>query len=542
MRNNRSRACLSAMSRPAADQLPPWGRLARLAANASTLHLRQLPQDAEMLETLRVRVDSLLFDFSRQRVTRNILDELLNLALARRWQERAHGLMAGDPVNSTERRPALHTALRAAPGEQPDIAKDVPRTLARLRQFTRAVNTGVWAGCSGKAISDVVNIGIGGSDLGPRLVVEALQPSSNRLNVHFVANIDGHAITRTLADLNPETTLFILASKSFTTQETRVNGETARNWFIERTNRPDALQRHFVAVTAKTEAAAAFGLPSENVFPLWDWVGGRYSLWSAVGLPILLALGAGGFDELLSGARAMDRHFRNAPAAANAPLLAALLGIWNLNFLGATSHAVLPYDERLRLLPGYLQQLETESNGKRVRHDGSEVGVHTMAVLWGGTGTTGQHAYHQLLHQGTRSFTADLIVAATADHGLDHHHIALLANAIAQGKAMALGNDTQDPHRAVPGNHATTSIVLDSLRPASIGSLLAFYEHKVFCQGLIWDINSFDQWGVELGKQLARTIDGQLAGKSAADQDPATRALIEYLVDHGQAEGSRSQD
>ncbi|MCY4566050.1 MAG: glucose-6-phosphate isomerase, partial [Gammaproteobacteria bacterium] len=298
---------------------------------------------------------------------------------------------------------------------------------------------------------------------------------------------------------------------------------------------PDAVGRHFVAVTANREAAAAFGLPQENLFPMWDWVGGRYSLWSAVGLPIVLALGASAFAELLNGAHAMDRHFQTAPAKGNAPLLAALLGIWNIDFLGAASHAVLPYDERLRLLPAYLQQLETESNGKRVRHDGSSVGVHTAPVIWGGTGTTGQHAFHQLLHQGTRSFTADFIVCAATEHGLEEHHRWLVANALSQGKAMAVGNDADDAHRAVPGNHATSTIVLDRLAPAPLGALLAFYEHKVFCQGLIWDINSFDQWGVELGKQLAITVFGQLAGESTKGQDRTTRSLIEHLIEQGQA-------
>lgn len=523
------------MSRPAAPDLAAWGRLARLAAKLSNVHLRELLTGRSGLDELRIQVDGLLFDFSRQRVTAEVLLELGKLAEERAWRRRLGELLEGAEVNTTEGRPAMHMALRAPSGQRPKAARGVTDTLARLRRFATAVTRGAWTGYSGKAITDVVNIGIGGSDLGPRLVVEALAPAGSRLNFHFVANIDGQAITKVLGKLNPETTLFILASKSFTTQETRVNGETARCWFLERTNRPDALHRHVVAVTANPQAAATFGLPQENLFPMWDWVGGRYSLWSAVGLPIALALGGSGFDELRRGAHAMDQHFLTAPAPANAPLLAALLGIWNYNFLGAASHAVLPYDERLRLLPGYLQQLETESNGKRVRHDGTPVGVHTMAVLWGGTGTTGQHAFHQLLHQGTRSFTADFIVAAAAEHGLADHHGWLVAHALSQGKAMALGNDAADPHRAVPGNHATNTIVLDRLNPATLGALLAFYEHKVFCQGLIWDINSFDQWGVELGKQLAKTVFGQLAGAPVARQDPSTRSLIEHLIERGQA-------
>ncbi len=519
------------MSRPAAPELAAWGRLARLAGNLASVHLRDRPFDQSRLAELRIPVDGLLFDFSRQRVTSEVLLELGKLAEERDWRRRAGELADGAAVNSTERRPALHMALRAPAGQQPDAAHGVADTLARLRRFATAVATGSWAGCADKALTDVVNIGIGGSDLGPRLAIAALAPGRGGLNFHFVHNVDGHAITSVLADLNPETTLFIVASKSFATQETRLNAETARCWFLERTNRPDALSRHFVAVTANPKAATAFGLPPDNLFPTWDWVGGRYSLWSAVGLPIALALGGSGFDELLQGAHGMDRHFLTAPALANAPLLAALLDIWNYNFLGAASHAVLPYDERLRLLPDYLQQLAMESNGKSVRHDGSPVGVHTMPVLWGGTGTTGQHAFHQLLHQGTRSFTADFIVAASAGHGLAGQHGWLVANALGQGKAMALGNDVADPHRTVPGNHATTTIVLDRLDPASLGALLAFYEHRVFCQGLIWDINPFDQWGVEFGKQLARTVFGQLAGESMAEQDASTRSLIEHLIE-----------
>lgn len=522
-------------SRPAAHELPAWGRLARIAARLSSVPMPKLLDDASRTGALRVRVPGLLFDFSRQRVDAEAIDALISLAEQRDWRERVRQLVNGAAVNTTEKRPALHTALRSPPGEAPEAAREAPGALSHLRQFAEAVITGSWSGCSGKAITDVVNIGIGGSDLGPRLVVQALQPAGRRPALHFVANVDGHAIYTALAGLNPETTLFVVASKSFTTRETQVNAETARSWFLERTGRTEAISRHFVAVTANPEAAAAFGLPLKNLFPMWDWVGGRYSLWSPAGLPIMLALGAGAFDELLRGAHAMDRHFQAAPAAGNAPLLAALLGVWNSNFLGAASHAVLPYDERLRLLPDYLQQLETESNGKRVRHDGSPVGVHTVPVVWGGAGTTGQHAFHQMLHQGTRSFTAEFIVCAASGHDLRVHHRWLVANALSQGKAMSAGNDARDPHRAVPGNHATGTIVLDRLEPATLGALLAFYEHKVFCQGLIWDINSFDQWGVELGKQFANNLFGQLAGESTAGQDLATRTLIEHLVEQGRS-------
>ncbi len=533
------------LKRPAAHELPAWKQLSRLAGEPACARIADLASDASRNAALKLRVGGLLFDFSRQRVNAPVLAQLFALAAQRSWRERMRELFDGAPVNSTEGRPALHTALRSPPETLPETARQVPATLSRLKRFSQAVTTGGWAGFSGKAITDVVHIGIGGSDLGPRLAVEALKHTPGCPRLHFAANIDGHAIVNTLCNLDPETTLFTLVSKSFTTLETRVNGETARAWFVERTARPDALDRHFVAVTANKRAALAFGLPRQNLFPMWDWIGGRYSLWSAVGLPIVLTAGGDNFDEFLKGANVMDRHFQTAAAQSNAPLLAALLGIWNTNFLGACSHAVLPYDERLRLLPDYLQQLETESNGKRVRHNGTPTGIQTAPVLWGGTGTRGQHAFHQLLHQGTRSFTADFVFCAAAEHHLDNHHRWLIANALSQGKATALGNDDDNPHRNVPGNHASTTIVLDRLNPSTLGALLAFYEHKVFCQGLIWDINSFDQWGVELGKQLAQTVQGQLGGADLAGQDAATRALIEYLIkrratgENRQAQGRR---
>ena len=366
-------------------------------------------------------------------------------------------------------------------------------------------------------------------------MTEALRSADCPLTFHFVANIDGHAIADALADADPETTLFIVVSKSFTTLETLANAATARNWLLERTNQPEAVAAQFVAVTARTEAATAWGLRPENIFSLWDWVGGRFSLWSAVGAPVALGLGKAGFEALLDGAHAMDRHFRQAPPEANAPLLAALIDIWNINFLGIANHAVLPYDHRLRRLPAYLQQLKTESNGKSTRHDGSDTGVHTIPVVWGGEGTTGQHAFHQMLHQGTRAFSADFILTGADGHQpprpeLADHHRWLLANGLGQGQAMALGWAHEDPHRAAPGNHGTNTFVLDQLDASSLGALLAFYEHRVFCQGLIWDINSFDQWGVEFGKRLAETLFEQLGRAGAAlGPDAATHALVAHL-------------
>ena len=521
---------------PDARQLASWKRLARLAADPSQPTIAELLEDASRSRALQLEAGGLLFDFSKQRLSRKALAELLRLAQERQWRERVADLFQGAPVNSSEGRAALHSALRAPPARQPPaIGAEVAANLERLKRFAAELAEGRRTGCSGKAFAQVVHIGIGGSELGPRLAVEALQPASRGLPVRFVANVDGHALAQALDGLDPETTLFIVVSKSFATLETRLNAQSARRWFLERTRCPEALARHFIAVTANAQAAADFGLPRQSVFPIWDWVGGRFSLWSAAGLSIALALGGEAFDALLAGAHAMDRHFQEAPAAANAPLLAALIGVWNGNFLGATSQAVLPYDERLRLLPDYLQQLETESNGKRVRRDGSPLEIHSTPILWGGVGSTGQHAFHQWLHQGTHGCAVDFILTGAAEHGLPEHHRWLLANGLSQAKALAFGAEHADPHRAVPGNRPSTTIVLDRLDPARLGALLAFYEHRTFCQGLIWGLNSFDQWGVELGKQLAETLFEQLGGAAAEDQDASTRALIERLRERAPA-------
>ena len=513
------------MNRPAANDLTHWKPLADLALACAPLET--LATDEQGAETLRIDTCGLYLDFSKHRVNDEILANLLALAEERDWQRRTEAMFAGETINTTEQRAALHTALRAPRDAQPETIGDVVHEqLTRLNKFAASVIEGGWRGYTGKAITDIVHIGIGGSHLGPELAVEALRDIPSRLTFHFVANVDGSVLESALANTDPETTLFTIVSKSFTTLETRENATAARNWFLERTGDADAIARHFVAVTTNTEAATAFGIDRANLFPIWDWVGGRFSMWSAVGLPILLATGAKGFSALLAGAHAMDHHFATTPAERNGPLLAALLGIWNYNFLGVNNHAILPYDHRLRLLPNYLQQLETESNGKSVRHDGSAVGLHTMAILWGGEGTTGQHAFHQMLHQGTRAFSADFIVAREADHPWPEQHRWLLANCFSQSQAMLLGQDTDDPHKQVDSGHATTTIIMDRLSPHTLGALLAFYEHKVFCQGLIWDINSFDQWGVELGKRLADVIFEQLGGATTLTQDDSTHALI----------------
>ncbi|MCZ6852426.1 MAG: glucose-6-phosphate isomerase [Gammaproteobacteria bacterium] len=520
---------------PKPQDLPAWKKLMQLAAQNIQSRLSELSETTGGFAHSSYRSSfghhEMLLDLSKQRLDQPILGALIQLAKERGLTEQRQRLFDGAEMNTSEHRSALHTALRAPFEERPESVREtVEQTLQRFVGFAEEVRSGGRRGHTGKAFTDIVHIGIGGSYLGPRLVVEALQTQfPERLRFHFLANIDGEAIDRCFTGLNPETTLVILVSKSFATLETRVNGESARSWFLERTTNKQALTQHFVAVTENIEAAKVFGISEDNLFPVWDWVGGRFSLWSAVGLPIALAIGASGFKALLNGANAMDEHFLKTPMENNLPVLLALTGVWNYNFLGVSNHAILPYDHRLNLLPDYLQQLEMESNGKSVHTDGTPVGIHTMPIVWGGEGSNGQHAFHQLLHQGTRSFTADFLVIANADHTHGVHQRWLLASALGQSQAMMIGEQTKSSHRAVPGDHATTTVVLDELTPFTLGALLAMYEHKVFCQGVIWNINSFDQWGVELGKQLAEPIFEQLGDNSSLGQDTATKGLIDYL-------------
>lgn len=507
-----------------------WKALARLATDLVAHPLENLLAEPDRFKRFSFSGAGLLLDLSRQRMTDEVLAQLIALADERRLSEQREALFDGARLNTTEHRSVLHTALRAPATERPPQAATVEAERRRTAAVVDAVRSGDWRGYSNRAITDVVHIGIGGSHLGPELAVEALTLGAHASpRIHFVANIDGLNLHRVLGKCDPERTLFIIASKSFSTLETRVNATSAQHWFLERVNDRAAIARHFIAVSSNVPAAAEFGIAPENVFEVWDWVGGRFSLWSAVGLPIALTIGNGGFSQMLAGAHEMDVHFRHAPAASNLPLLLAMTGIWNSNFLGIGNHAVLPYTERLRLLPDYLQQLEMESNGKRVHSDGSTTSIHTAPILWGGRGSNGQHAFHQLLHQGTRSFSADFILAASEPQSYPDHQEWLLANALAQGQAMLQGHRDSDPHREVPGAHGTSTLVLPEVSPRSLGALLALYEHKVFCQGVIWDINSFDQWGVELGKRLAVPIHEQLGGQSTLGQDASTRGLIDRL-------------
>ena len=504
-----------------------WSQLWELATALPTLS--QLLLEPNRARHLCHKIGGVRFDFTKQYVSLDTLATLEQLAAELAVTKKRDNMLAGVKINTSEQRSVLHTALRNNSADE-----EVRRVRARMYEVTEALHDGSWLGATGRRIETIIHMGIGGSHLGPELVTEALQQYRvTRLKLHYISNIDAHELGQALSAANPETTLFIIASKSFSTLETQVNAQSARSWFLERGGRLADIPRHFVAVSNNIKAAAEFGLPQSNLLPMWDWVGGRFSLWSAVGLPIAILIGRTHHEQFLAGAALADQHFASQPLLKNVPILSALLATWNYNFLGAESLALLCYEERLRLLPNFLQQLEMESNGKSVDLDGEPVTYHTMPVLWGGTGTNGQHAYHQLLHQGTRVYTADFITVAQDDHAQADHHRWLNANALAQSQAMAEGFDApeDEPHRSVAGNHSSTVVTLDALGPHPLGTLLATYEHKVFAQAAIWHINAFDQWGVELGKNLAIPIHAALEGKSALDSsfDPSTSELIKYL-------------
>jgi glucose-6-phosphate isomerase len=500
---------------PRPTETKAWQALASEAARMREVHLRDLfADDPGRSERYKATAAGLTLDYSRHRVDDATLGRLVDLARAMEveaWRDRMY---AGARINTSENRAVLHVALRdlddafgcAVDGVA--VHGEVRTVLAQMRAFSEAVRTGAWAGHTGKPISDVVNIGIGGSDLGPRMVCTALAPHHDGPRTHFVSNVDGQAITEVLEAVDPETTLFVIASKTFTTQETLTNAHSARDWFLASGADDAAIARHFVAMSTNTEAVAAFGIDPENMFRFWDWVGGRYSLWSAIGLPIVLALGMDRYEALLRGAHAMDRHFLETPLDQNLPVLMALLGAWYNNFLDFSTHAVIPYDHRLRLLPSFLQQLDMESNGKRVTRDGEPVAWATGPVVWGGVGTDAQHAFFQLLHQGTQVTPVDFIVAETPAHGLASHHRILRANCEAQAEALWRGREAPqgEPHRAFGGNRPSSLLSFERLDAQTLGALVAAYEHKVFVQGVLWDVNSFDQWGVELGKAMAGAL------------------------------------
>jgi glucose-6-phosphate isomerase len=538
----------------ARSALPAWQKLTEHQRAQSRLHLRErFDRDPGRFRKFSLTLDGMLLDYSKQRIeeeTMRLLAELARECELESWRAR---MLTGGRVNASEDRAALHVALRAGTPvrfEGRDVTREVAAVLADMRRFARGVRSGRIRGAAGRAFTDVVNLGIGGSDLGPRLACDALKHCSRSgPRAHFLSNVDGSAIADTLARLTPATTLVVISSKTFGTQETLLNAATVRAW-LERGLKGKAA-RHLCAVTADPERAAAFGVPTDRIFRTWDWVGGRYSLCSAVGLPVALAIGMERFDELRAGARAMDEHFAQAPLEKNLPVVMGLLEVWNVNFLGCGARAVLPYDERLRWLPAYLQQLEMESSGKSVTRDGARAGHATAPVTWGGVGTDCQHAYFQMLHQGTQIVPADFIACCRPHHRLRGHHQALLANFFAQTEALARGMGAREaeadmlahrlpeaaiarllPHRVFDGNRPTTSILLDELTPRALGALIALYEHKVFVQSVIWNVNAFDQWGVELGKHLAGRVLPELEGTApVSTHDSSTNGLINtYLT------------
>ena len=536
---------MSGVTSPIIDRLDQHAR--RLGAG----RLDTLFADADRVPGWTIEAAGLYVDHSKQFLDTAARDTLLALAAARGLPARIEDLFRGAEVNPTERRAALHTALRnpdddtARADDQP-VGPAIRATLARMRSVVDDITSGRWRGHDGARIEDVVNLGIGGSHLGPQLVCDALRYAhSGAVRVHFVSNVDGGDLDRVLRELDPATTLFIVASKSFTTPETALNARSAQAWILARFADPQAIAAHFFAISAHPQRAVDFGIAADNVLPMWDWVGGRYSLWSAIGLPIALAIGFDGFLALLSGARAMDEHFRSAPLARNAPVMLALCGLWNTNFMGAETQAIVPYDERLNLLPDYLQQLEMESNGKRVTLDAEPVPLGTSPIVWGGVGTNVQHAFFQLLHQGTRRVPVDFILALRHPRSAPAHHDMLVANCFAQAEALMVGRTREAlaaagadlvlaKHREEPGNQPSSMLLMDELTPATLGALLALYEHKTFVRGVLWQINSFDQWGVELGKQLAATLLDELAAEQPGPHDASTTTLMaRYLARRG---------
>jgi glucose-6-phosphate isomerase len=549
---------------PNLTQLPEWRALQAHYTTLKSTHLRTLfAENPRRFNEFSIPFNDMLVDFSKNRINVETMRLLVDLAKAIGLEAKRDAMFAGEKINSTEGRAVLHTALRNR-SQKPvlvdgkDVMPDVLDVLRRMKTFANEIRSGVRRGYTGLPISDVVNIGIGGSDLGPKMVTEALKfyarspDGNNGLKMHFVSNVDGTHIAETLRLVNPETTLFIIASKTFTTQETMTNAQTARAWFLREGRTEEDIARHFVAVSTNGNAVSEFGIDAANMFGFWDWVGGRFSLWSAIGMPICLAIGAEHFDEFLQGAFEMDEHFRSAPLHANLPVLMGLLDVWYTNFFGVESHAVLAYDEYLRYFAAYLQQGEMESNGKSVQINGDAVSYQTNEILWGEAGTNGQHAFYQLLHQGTKLIPCDFIAPAVSHNPvgkpLGDHHAKLLSNFFAQTEALAMGKTADEaraelvregkspeqiaaltPHKVFAGNKPTTSIMLKQVTPGSLGSLIALYEQKIFVKGAIWNLNSFDQWGVELGKQLANRILPELATNDAiTSHDASTNGLINW--------------
>ncbi|NHE55908.1 glucose-6-phosphate isomerase [Cyclobacterium plantarum] len=522
-------------------------------ASKSPVTIKDLfENDPKRFDKYHVRFKDILLDFSKNRINDGIFKSLLELADQTALKEAINSMFDGKLINGTENRAVLHTALRNRSNapvyvDGKDVMPEVNRVLEKMKVFSEKVAKGVWKGYTGKPIKSLVNIGIGGSDLGPVMVSEALKPYQHpHLKAYFVSNVDGSHITEVLKQVNPETTLFFIASKTFTTQETMTNAHTARDWFLENAHDKNEVAKHFVAMSTNGNAVREFGIDLNNMFEFWDWVGGRYSLWSAIGLTIACSVGFDNFRKLLEGAHAMDNHFRNEAFDKNLPVLLALIGIWNTNFLGAASETILPYDQYMHRFPAYFQQGNMESNGKCIDREGNRVSYSTGPVIWGEPGTNGQHAFYQLIHQGTQIIPCDFIAPAQTHNPVGDHHVKLMSNFFAQTEALMNGKSLEQvkkemkkegkspeiidkiaPHRVFEGNNPTNSILVKKINPATLGALIAMYEHKIFVQGAIWNIYSFDQWGVELGKVLAKTILPELtAPEKVSGHDASTNGLI----------------
>ena len=535
--------------------LPAWRHLEAQFIHLQALQMRDLfEEDPGRFDKFHLRFEDILIDYSKNLIIDETMELLARLAREADLESAIRAMFSGQKINRTEGRAVLHVALRNRSNEPvivdgADVMPEVNRVLDHMEEFSKQIISGNWKGYTGKSITDIVNIGIGGSDLGPYMVTEALRPYWKGVRPHFVSNVDGTHIHETLRTVDPETTLFIIASKTFTTQETMTNAGTARNWFLENTGGSGDVSRHFVAVSTNAEAVRAFGIAVENMFEFWDWVGGRYSLWSSIGLSIACTVGFENFKALLEGAHAMDRHFRDTPFEKNIPVILAMIGIWYNNFYGAATEAILPYDQYMHRFAAYFQQGNMESNGKSTDRDGSPVTYQTGPVIWGEPGTNGQHAFYQLIHQGTKLIPCDFLAAAVSHNPVGDHHNKLMSNFFAQTEALMKGKSREEveeelkasgmdkdavafhaPFRAFEGNRPTNSILFREVTPRTLGSLIAMYEHKIFVQGIVWNIYSFDQWGVELGKVLARKILPELgSAEEIIAHDSSTNGLINYF-------------
>lgn len=536
---------------------PTYKKLIAHYESIKNVHMRDLfDEDNQRFDNFSLKFNDILFDFSKNRITNETFDLLISLAKEaniENWRDR---MIKGEKINHTEQRAVQHMALRAKPdshnfSDTEEIQSEINEELIRIKALAEKIRTRQWRGHSNQPITDVVNIGIGGSHLGPQMVTEALTPYAiHDLKIHYVSNIDENHITNTLEYLNPDTTLFIIASKSFTTQDTMVNAETAKQWLLKKITKPNDLQKHLIAVSSNVEAAINFGIDKQNIFKMWDWVGGRYSLWSAIGISIVIAIGSKHFEELLEGAREVDEHFKTAPLEKNIPVVMALIGIWYNNFFDAESTVILPYDQNMHRFPAYLQQADMESNGKSCDREGNLVDYTTGPILFGEIGIASQHAFYQLLHQGTKLVPADMLAPISNYHCIATHHRALMSNIFAQAEALMKGRNEQEveeelkeqglskdeieallPYKVFSGNRPTNTFLFYTLDPKTLGSLIALYEHKIFVQGIIWNLNSFDQWGVELGKKLATNILDEINEQNQVNNhDCSTNGLINYYL------------